>query len=117
MIAINDQLPVKVQVKIQEKQLALLQRMDEGLQGHTGHTHRRLECRDGGAEIAPSKRPPSPSASSNIKRLRKLPRNKNGEIDVHELIKESRPPVTSVPHLEALLQPCCKAPFHQVRVA
>ena len=58
-----------------------------------------------------------PGESSNIKRLRKLPRNKNGEIDVHELIKESRPPVTSVPHLEALLQPCCKAPFHQVRVA
>jgi hypothetical protein len=68
MVAINDKLPLKVQVKIQEKRLALLQRMDEGLQGHTGHTHTRLECRDGGAEIAPPKRQPLPSASSNIQR-------------------------------------------------
>jgi hypothetical protein len=65
MIAIDDKHPFAVQVKIQEKRLELLQKMDEEL---PGHTQRRLECRDGGApqitgsqEIDPSKRAPSPS--------------------------------------------------------
>jgi hypothetical protein len=97
MLAINYKLPLRVQVTIQEKRLALLQKMDKALPS-AGHTQRRLECRDGGAsqitgsqEIVPPKRAPSPSVSSNIQRTLKLPRNKLGEADVQALIKASWP--------------------------
>ncbi len=95
MIAIDDKLPLAVQVRIQETLLDLLHKMDEAL---PGHSQKRLECRDGGApqitglqEIAPSKCAPSPSASSNIHRILKLPINKLGETDVQALIKASWP--------------------------
>jgi hypothetical protein len=115
MIAIDDNLPLAIQVKIEKKRLDLLQKMDEEL---PGHTQRHLECLYGGApqitgsqEIAPSKRAPLPSASSNIQRIRKLPRNKLGETDVQALIKASWPTEHCAQH--ALVQ----GPTPPVRVA
>jgi hypothetical protein len=46
MIAFNNKLQPAIQVKIQEKRFALLQKMDKELRGHT---QRRFECCDCGA--------------------------------------------------------------------
>jgi hypothetical protein len=99
MIAINDKLPLQVQVKLQEKRLEFLQKMDEAIQRHTqGRPMYGLECCYGGApqitgsqEIARPKRAPSPPASFIIQRICKIPRNKLGETDVQALIKAFRP--------------------------